>query len=168
MFRSATVDSDLFSRYFSRCAVITAQGRTHPVSTHFLKDIYESINYRLASDSPAYLRDDTSTKKDGEPIIFPDLPQRRLNEDVIDYDLLEDLVHYIDETHPEGAILVFLLRVSEIHTLFDKLAASYQFGGRSSEWLLPLHSSVASADQKKVFLRPPDNIRKVNLSASSI
>ncbi|KAL7228602.1 hypothetical protein ACSBR2_007333 [Camellia fascicularis] len=60
---SATVDSDLFSRYFGRCAVITAQGQTHPVSTHFLKDIYESINYRLASDSPAYLRDDTSTKK---------------------------------------------------------------------------------------------------------
>ncbi|CAL5379861.1 unnamed protein product [Camellia sinensis] len=212
---SATVDSDLFSRYFGHCPVITAQGRTHPVSAHFLEDIYESINYRLASDSPAYLRDDTSTKKlyrslksfisndpvsnhrgkknlvlsgwgdesilfedsinpyyDGDPIIFHDLPQRRLNEDVIDYDLLEDLVHYIDETHPEGAILVFLPGVSEIHTLFDKLAASYQFGGRSSEWLLPLHSSVASADQKKVFLRPPDNIRKViiatNIAETSI
>ncbi|GMP39365.1 hypothetical protein CsSME_00010233 [Camellia sinensis var. sinensis] len=206
---SATVDSDLFSRYFGHCPVITAQGRTHPVSAHFLEDIYESINYRLASDSPAYLRDDTSTKKNDpvsnhrgkknlvlsgwgdESILFEDsinpyyIPSayqtysdqtrknlRRLNEDVIDYDLLEDLVHYIDETHPEGAILVFLPGVSEIHTLFDKLAASYQFGGRSSEWLLPLHSSVASADQKKVFLRPPDNIRKViiatNIAETSI
>ncbi|XP_028113069.1 DExH-box ATP-dependent RNA helicase DExH7, chloroplastic isoform X2 [Camellia sinensis] len=206
---SATVDSDLFSRYFGHCPVITAQGRTHPVSAHFLEDIYESINYRLASDSPAYLRDDTSTKKNDpvsnhrgkknlvlsgwgdESILFEDsinpyyIPSayqtysdqtrknlRRLNEDVIDYDLLEDLVHYIDETHPEGAILVFLPGVSEIHTLFDKLAASYQFGGRSSEWLLALHSSVASADQKKVFLRPPDNIRKViiatNIAETSI
>ncbi|KAF5961534.1 hypothetical protein HYC85_002743 [Camellia sinensis] len=206
---SATVDSDLFSRYFGHCPVITAQGRTHPVSAHFLEDIYESINYRLASDSPAYLRDDTSTKKNDpvsnhrgkknlvlsgwgdESILFEDsinpyyIPSayqtysdqtrknlRRLNEDVIDYDLLEDLVHYIDETHPEGAVLVFLPGVSEIHTLFDKLAASYQFGGRSSEWLLPLHSSVASADQKKVFLRPPDNIRKViiatNIAETSI
>ncbi|KAI7990899.1 hypothetical protein LOK49_LG12G02841 [Camellia lanceoleosa] len=60
---SATVDSDLFSRYFGRCPVITAQGRTHPVSTHFLEDIYESINYLLALDSSTYLRDDTSTKK---------------------------------------------------------------------------------------------------------
>lgn len=142
---SATVDSDLFSRYFGRCPVITAQGRTHPVSTHFLEDIYESINYLLALDSPTYLRDDTSTKKNDpvsnhrgkknlvlygwgdesilsedfiNPYYIPSTYQtysdqtrknlRRLNEDVIDYVLLEDLVHYIDETHPKGAILVFL------------------------------------------------------------
>ncbi|KAL2254308.1 UNVERIFIED_CONTAM: DExH-box ATP-dependent RNA helicase DExH7, chloroplastic, partial [Sesamum indicum] len=33
---------------------------------------------------------------------------RRLNEDIIDYDLLEDLVCHVDQTYPEGAILVFL------------------------------------------------------------
>lgn len=53
--------------------------------------------------------------------------------------------------------------VAEIHMLLDKLSASYRFGGPSSQWLLPLHSSVASDDQKRVFLRPPDNIRKVKL-----
>uniref|UniRef100_A0A2P2MK89 RNA helicase n=1 Tax=Rhizophora mucronata TaxID=61149 RepID=A0A2P2MK89_RHIMU len=53
---SATVDSSLFSRYFGNCPVLVATGRTHPVTTHFLEDIYESINYHLASDSPAYLR----------------------------------------------------------------------------------------------------------------
>mgnify|MGYP004712917359 CR=1 FL=1 len=52
--------------------------------------------------------------------------------------------------------------VAEIEMLLDKLSASYRFGGPSSEWLLPLHSSIASEDQRKVFLRPPDNIRKVN------
>lgn len=51
--------------------------------------------------------------------------------------------------------------VAEIHVLLDRLSASYRFGGQSSEWLLPLHSSIASEDQKKVFLRPPENIRKV-------
>ena len=45
--------------------------------------------------------------------------------------------------------------------LLDRLGASYRFGGHSSDWILPLHSSVASTDQKKVFLRPPENIRKV-------
>ncbi|XAR56314.1 RNA helicase [Bertholletia excelsa] len=207
---SATVDSDLFSRYFGCCPVITAQGRTHPVSTLFVEDIHENINYRLASDSPAYLRDDPSSReKDGpvsnrrgkknlvlsawgddmllsedciNPFYIPSAYQtyseqtqknlKRLNEDVIDYDLLEDLVHYIDETYPEGAILVFLPGVSEIHLLLDKLAASYRFSGQSSEWLLPLHSSVASADQKKVFLRPPNNVRKVivatNIAETSI
>ena len=48
--------------------------------------------------------------------------------------------------------------------LFDKLVASYRFGGPSSDWILPLHSSVASTDQKKVFLRPPENIRKASFS----
>nr|GEZ50680.1 DExH-box ATP-dependent RNA helicase DExH7, chloroplastic isoform X2 [Tanacetum cinerariifolium] len=43
--------------------------------------------------------------------------QKKLNEDVIDYDLLEDLICHVDETYPEGAILVFLPGVAEIHTL---------------------------------------------------
>lgn len=47
--------------------------------------------------------------------------------------------------------------------LQDRLAACRRFGGRSSEWLLPLHSSIASEDQRKVFSNPPDNIRKVVL-----
>lgn len=42
--------------------MITAQGQTHPVRTCFLEDIYEHINYHLASDSPASLRCETSTR----------------------------------------------------------------------------------------------------------
>jgi hypothetical protein len=48
--------------------------------------------------------------------------------------------------------------------LLDKLTASYRFGGPSSDWILPLHSSVASIDQKKAFLRPPENIRKASFA----
>ncbi|XP_027113217.2 DExH-box ATP-dependent RNA helicase DExH7, chloroplastic-like isoform X1 [Coffea arabica] len=207
---SATVDSHLFSHYFGDCPVITAKGRTHPVSTYFLEDIYERIDYRLASDSPAYINAETFSKEKraavghhrgkrnlvlsawgDETLLSEDLINpyyvpihyqshseqtqqnlRKLNEDIIDYDLLEDLVCYIDETHPEGAILVFLPGVAEIEMLLDKLSASYRFGGPSSEWLLPLHSSIASEDQRKVFLRPPDNIRKViiatNIAETSI
>ncbi|XP_059313551.1 DExH-box ATP-dependent RNA helicase DExH7, chloroplastic isoform X2 [Lycium ferocissimum] len=207
---SATVDSHLFSHYFGDCPVLTAQGRTHPVSTYFLEDIYESINYRLASDSPASLSYGTSTREKNAPIgnhrgkknlvlsawgdesllseeytnpyydpsnyeNYSGQTQknlRKLNEDIIDYDLLEDLVCYIDETYPEGAILVFLPGVAEIHTLLDRLSVSFQFSGQSSEWILPLHSSVASEDQKKVFMRPPENIRKViiatNIAETSI
>ncbi|KAI3755191.1 hypothetical protein L1987_54986 [Smallanthus sonchifolius] len=206
---SATVDSQLFSHYFGDCPVIHAQGRTHPVTTHFLEDIHENIGYRLALDSPASLRSDAPNQKGAavdnhrgkknlvlsawgdesvlskgysNPYYVPENYQtyseqtqknlKMLNEDVIDYDLLEDLICHVDETYPEGAILVFLPGVSEIHTLLDKLAASYQFRGVASEWLLPLHSSVASSEQKKVFLRPPDDIRKViiatNIAETSI
>ncbi|KAF1887143.1 hypothetical protein Lal_00040740 [Lupinus albus] len=207
---SATVDSSLFSRYFGHCPVVTAEGRTHPVTTHFLEDIYDQINYRLASDSPASLANDTFPKEQrgtvtnsrgkkslalsawgdesmlSEENINPHFVTsyyqsyseqarknlKRLNEDVIDYDLLEDLICFIDDTCGEGAILVFLPGVSEINLLHDKLAASYQFGGPSSEWVIPLHSSVPSSEQKRVFLRPPGNIRKVviatNIAETSI
>ncbi|KAH9751111.1 DExH-box ATP-dependent RNA helicase DExH7 [Citrus sinensis] len=205
---SATVDSNLFSRYFGDCPVITAEGRTHPVTTYFLEDVYESINYRLASDSAAAIRYEASSKSGpvnnrrgkknlvlsgwgddsllSEEYINPYYDPsdygsyseqtrqnlKRLNEDVIDYDLLEDLVCHVDETCGEGAILVFLPGVAEIHILLDRLAASYRFGGPSSDWLLALHSSVASVDQKKVFLRPPEKIRKViiatNIAETSI
>lgn len=208
---SATVDSQLFSHYFGDCPVIHAQGRTHPVTTHFLEDIHESTDYRLASDSPASLRSDAPkhklqgaavdnhrgkknlvisawgdesvlSKGNTNPYYVPENYQtyseqtqqnlKKLNEDVIDYDLLEDLICHVDETYPEGAILVFLPGVAEIHTLLDKLAASYQFRGEASEWLLPLHSNIASFEQKKVFQRPPDGIRKViiatNIAETSI
>uniref|UniRef100_A0A803N4Y5 RNA helicase n=1 Tax=Chenopodium quinoa TaxID=63459 RepID=A0A803N4Y5_CHEQI len=184
---SATVDSSLFSRYFGDCPVITAEGRTYPVSTFFLEDVYEKTDYHLPSDSPACLGFKTS----GHEIVGGSIDNRRgkkslvlssmgdetllseecmnphynpsayqsysdqtrvnlkkLNEDVIDYDLLEDL------------------GISEIYRLHDKLAASYRFGGESSEWLLPLHSSIAAADQKKVFRKPPNNMRKIIMATN--
>lgn len=61
--RSATVDAGLFSRYFGNCPVITAEGRSHPVSTYFLEDVYEDLKYSLASDSPVSLTYVTSSKE---------------------------------------------------------------------------------------------------------
>ncbi|KAI4375529.1 hypothetical protein MLD38_013387 [Melastoma candidum] len=206
---SATVDAGLFSRYFLNCPVVTAQGRTHPVETFFLEDVYENLKYLLASDSFASLACDTSYEKRGpvdnhrgkknlvmsgwgddsllsEDCLNPNyvpsnygsyseqtrMNLRRLNEDVIDYDLLEDLVSYIDENCGEGALLIFLPGVFEINQLVDRLAASYRFSGPSSEWILPLHSSMTPDDQRKVFLQPPGQIRKVivatNIAETSI
>ncbi|XP_024015493.1 DExH-box ATP-dependent RNA helicase DExH7, chloroplastic isoform X2 [Eutrema salsugineum] len=207
---SATVDADLFSKYFAHCPVITAEGRTHPVTTHFLEEIYERTRYLLAPDSPAALRSDSSIRDKlgsvndrrgqknlvlagwGDDYLlsedclnpfyvssnytsYSDQTQqnlKRLNEDAIDYELLEELICHIDDTCKEGAILVFLPGVSEIHMLLDRLAASYRFRGPAADWLLPLHSSIASTEQKKVFLRPPEDLRKVivatNIAETSI
>lgn len=58
-------------------------------------------------------------------------PQARLDEEQIDYDLLEDLITHIDESggeFGEGAVLVFLPGIAEIQSLLDRLSASRRFG----------------------------------------
>lgn len=202
---SATVDSSLFSKYFGLCPIITAEGRTHPVSVYYIADIYEKLEYHLPSDSMVsgattkpsrgrrigkYSVDNHRGKRNltmsswgDETLLYEDyinphyvsehyqsfsertqLNLKSLNEDMIDFDLLEDLIYHIDETYPPGAILVFLPGVAEIDLLVEKLAASFQFRGVSSDWVLPLHSSLSSMDQRRVFLSPPENIRKVIIS----
>lgn len=42
---SATLDSDMFARYYSHCPVLTAGGRTFPVEQHYLEDAYELTGY---------------------------------------------------------------------------------------------------------------------------
>ena len=52
---SATLDSDLFARYFGGCAVLAAGGRTFPVQHHFLE-----VQPLLAPGRPAGLRAESS------------------------------------------------------------------------------------------------------------
>ena len=52
------------------------------------------------------------------------ITQKRLNEDVIDFDLLEDLICFIDENCPPGALLVFL-PVRVLHQLNALFANMY-------------------------------------------
>ncbi len=87
----------------------------------------------------------------------------RLNEDRIDFDLLEDLVGYIHENEDVGAILVFLPGMAEISNLHRRLEASRRFSGC---WLVPLHSTVAPSDQRKAFKRPPKDVRKVVIATN--
>ncbi|CAM6062960.1 unnamed protein product [Sphagnum tenellum] len=204
---SATLDSNLFSSYFGNCPVISAKGRTFPVTTFFLENIYEQLDYRLASDSPAAFFNSSKghsrklarnvvdsnrgrqdlvnsgwgdeTKLEQElrnPLFDIDLYHsfsektrinlERVNEDVIDYELLEDLIIHIDEDCEAGAVLVFLPGMAEIQLMKDRLSASRRFSGSASEWLLPLHSSVASSDQRRVFQRPPSGNRKIVLATN--
>lgn len=54
----------------------------------------------------------------------------RVDESAIDFDLLEDVVNYIDQTQGSGAILVFLPGMGEILNLCDRLKGSLQCAPR--------------------------------------
>ena len=51
----------------------------------------------------------------------------RVDEDRIDFDLLEALVEYIDANYECGAILVFLPGMGEINTIYERLASTTRF-----------------------------------------
>ena len=82
----------------------------------------------------------------------------RLDESVIDYDLIEDLLAYIDETTDSGAILVFLPGIGEVTGLIDRLASSPRF---KQSVLTPLHSALTNAEQREAFKIPKPGVRKI-------
>ena len=60
-------------------------------------------------------------------------------------------------------VIVGAQGMAEIQLIWERLSVSRRFSGLASQWLLPLHSSVAPADQRRVFQSPPKGIRKVGI-----
>lgn len=114
-----------------------------------------------------------------------------VDESIINYELIEALLQYIllteerlgpsalvaqaraggapsDDDKAPGAILVFLPGMPEISKLQRKIERSdrLQSGDVGQLWVLPLHGSLSSEDQKRVFERPPKGFRKVVLATN--
>jgi ATP-dependent RNA helicase DHX29 len=92
----------------------------------------------------------------------------RLNEEKIDYELIQTLLVHIDDNFEEGAVLVFLLGMAEINNLYDQLVSSYHFGKNQNkrDWVMPLHSNISPEEQRRVFKNPPRGIRKFVLATN--
>ena len=101
--------------------------------------------------------------------------QIQADPDEVDIQLAQELIHWI-LTHragemqtrdggPAGAVLVFLPGWNEISQLRDNMAADPRFSDGTT-LVLPLHSMVPPADQKRVFQRPPRGVRKVVLATN--
>jgi ATP-dependent RNA helicase DHX57 len=84
----------------------------------------------------------------------------RMNPDMINYELIDYLVEYIDNTYRfEGAILIFLPGLAEIQRCIDELRSNRNLNSRCV--FHNLHSSLGSSEQSAVFNRPPRGKRKV-------
>jgi len=96
--------------------------------------------------------------------------------DEVDLDLTAALLHWIVATRaeevkresggvgPDGAVLVFLPGWHEISQLRDMLDLDPRFG--KDVLVLPLHSMVPPAEQKRVFKRPPAGVKKIVLATN--
>ncbi|ROT40849.1 pre-mRNA-splicing factor ATP-dependent RNA helicase PRP43 [Sodiomyces alkalinus F11] len=156
---SATLDAGSFKEYFVsqglHVGLVEIPGRTFPVEDFYLDDIVSMTGFRSYTD-------DVQGETMGKTI--QSLGHR------INYDLLTETIVTIDlelsYAEKTGGILVFLPGVAEINQTCRALS------GHSSLYVLPLHASLETKEQKRVFGRAPPGKRKVvvatNVAETSI
>lgn len=135
---SATINADLFQHYFN-CGVIEVPGRTYPVEMNFLEDIV-----KLGVLPKRHYVGNSE---------FPETP-------FVDCEQIAELVSWIAENKPPGAILCFLPGWAEISKVMKILE---EIRGRN-DMIVPVHSRMSYQDQRKIFEIPPSGTRKIVLA----
>lgn len=105
-----------------------------------------------------------------------------VDEEVINYDLIEDLLTLLlvkkcphTVTTPpstdslcvnEGAVLIFLPGLGEIRMLYEMLKSNPHFKDEQRFDLIPMHSSISAKDQKRAFIPSRAGCQKIILSTN--
>ncbi|CAA6655320.1 unnamed protein product [Spirodela intermedia] len=187
---SATINADLFSKYFGGAPIIHIPGRTFPVAEVFLEDILEKTRYKIKSEFDNF--QGNSRRRRRQPFSKSDPLTEMFEEVDIDSHYksyspstrqsLEawlgaarfgpPSIEYICRQEGDGAILVFLTGWEEISKLLEKIKGNVLLGNSSRFLVLPLHGSMPTVNQREIFDRPPSNMRKIvlatNIAESSI
>ncbi|KAM0891600.1 hypothetical protein ACQ4PT_026306 [Festuca glaucescens] len=189
---SATINADLFSKYFGEAPIMHIPGFTYPVAEMFLEDILEKTSYKIKSERenfqgnsrrkrPAPVKNDPVSdvfevvdidKEYGNYSITTRQSLEAWSVTELDLSLVEGTIEYICRHEGEGAILVFLTGWDEISKLLDKIKGNNLLGNSNKFLVLPLHGSMPTVNQREIFDRAPANMRKIvlatNIAESSI
>ncbi|KAG8388002.1 hypothetical protein BUALT_Bualt02G0079800 [Buddleja alternifolia] len=188
---SATLNAELFSSYFGGAPMIHIPGFTYPVRSLFLENILETTGYRLTSynqidnygqDKMWKMQKQTLRKRKTqiasaveEALMAADFreysPRAReslscWNPDSIGFNLIEHVLCHICRKERPGAVLVFMTGWDDINSLKDQLQAHSLLGDPSRVLLLACHGSMASVEQKLIFDKPEDGVRKIVLATN--
>ncbi|KPA85805.1 putative Atp-dependent DEAD/H RNA helicase [Leptomonas pyrrhocoris] len=180
---SATVQIEALVSYFTGhnggrdIPLITIPGTLFPVKEFFLEDVLHVVG-APASAAPAMrlIAEQKQPKvptevKEGNAALYEQLKSSVFDtfdrdvEALVPYDLVCDLIKKIhDHSHSRSeSILVFLPGWAAISTIAGLLKRSTIARELS---ILMLHSSLTTAEQQRVFERPPRQYRKVVLATS--
>lgn len=169
---SATLDSATFKDYFTvdrsqylTVGMVEIAGRTFPVQDFYLDDIIHMTGFAISGRWDSRDEDKTSDAAN-DPV---NKTIQRLGSR-INYDLLAETVRALDndlsQTQKSGGILIFLPGVAEIGRACNALRSI------SSLYVLPLHASLETKEQRKVFVAAPLGKRKIvvatNVAETSI
>ncbi|XP_051122066.1 DExH-box ATP-dependent RNA helicase DExH5, mitochondrial-like isoform X2 [Andrographis paniculata] len=188
---SATLDAGLFSTYFGGAPVVHIPGFTYPVQTHFLENILEATGYQLTANNQIddygvermWKMSKPATRKRKSQIAsaveealstadFSDCTAQTRqslscwNPDFLGFNLIEHLLCNICENKRPGAVLVFMTGWEDICSLKEKLQAHPVLGDTNQVIVLACHGSMGSAEQKLIFDKPEDGIRKIVLATN--
>ncbi|KAL6175637.1 hypothetical protein ACLB2K_052276 [Fragaria x ananassa] len=190
---SATLNAELFSSYFNGAPMIHIPGFTYPVRAHFLENILEMTGYRLNQYNQIddYGQDKTwkmqkqaqafkkrksqiaSTVEDAlEAADFRGYSPRTQeslscwNPDSIGFNLIEHVLCHIVRNERPGAVLVFMTGWDDINSLKDQLQSHPLLGDPNRVLLLACHGSMPSAEQRLIFDKPEDGVRKIVLATN--
>ncbi|XP_023527583.1 DExH-box ATP-dependent RNA helicase DExH1 isoform X1 [Cucurbita pepo subsp. pepo] len=190
---SATINADLFSKYFANAPTLHIPGKTFSVTEFFLEDVLEKTRYNIKSEfenfegNPNRRRRQQESKKDPLSELFEDVDidaqykayssSTRKSLEAwsgaqLDLSLVESTIEYICRHEGYGAILVFLTGWDDISKLLDKVKANSYLGDSGKFLILPLHGSMPTINQREIFDSPPPAKRKIvlatNIAESSI
>jgi HrpA-like RNA helicase len=172
---SATLNAESFVRYFPGSATLSIPGRSHPVREYRLEDALQHTGFEVSENSD-YAKKKSAGKGDGLTKkelrkLYPNYHStvidslHAVDETVINFELLAQLLLYIVENEGDGAVLVFLPGIMEISKAMDEIRRIEKFQS-SAFRIYPLHSSLSTADQVSVFEVPPEGVRKIVLASN--
>ncbi|KAF9623472.1 hypothetical protein IFM89_003056 [Coptis chinensis] len=188
---SATLNADLFSSYFGGAPMIHIPGFTYPVRTHFLENILETTGYRLTSynqiddyghDKKWKMQNQKLRKRKSQiasavedtlgAATYREFGARTQDSlscwdpDSIGFNLIEHVLCHIYKNERAGAVLVFMTGWDDINALKDKLQCHPLLGDPSRVLVLACHGSMASSEQRLIFDKPADGVRKIVLATN--
>ena len=179
---SATINSDEFSAYFN-APTLNIPGFTYPVTDLYLEDYVhdlgfsESDYYKTRINRNKIDQEDEDEFYKGDLHISNFLKAADKGLESTNYILIAKLVNYICSYKDDlGAILIFLtgklIYLKSGESEISKCIKEIEKLNIQRILLLPLHSSLSSAAQTKIFQEPPPGTRKVvvatNIAETSI
>jgi len=179
---SATLNAQLFAKYFSNAPTLHIPGRTFPVTDYFLEDFLEHSGYNIPrpqwstfnkkDEEMRFERFKSKTNGEYSQETLKSLARWCENEKhSVDLRVSTACVLHVLKTTDSGAILVFLPGAYEINSMCRKVDEKARDRGLKVK-CLPLHSQLTTVMQREVFKRPPYGVRKVvcatNIAETSI
>lgn len=156
---SATLNAEIFAAYFEGCAIVSIPGRTHPVQEFRLEDILEETDHDLREDFMVKNKEEFNQSHLSRTALRRlYLPKYSLkviqtmslvDEALINYPLLVELLEHICLNKEDGAILVFMPGLAEIAKAIDELRKT-EFFQSQAVLIIPLHSNLSSVEQTSV------------------